>query len=115
MSAAGGQGVREVTEVVAARLAETRSEDAAIAVPAPLTILRPKERGIRIQREDGAYRVDGERETTFAEMMPIETEEGRAELWRRFQRWGVTGALRRAGAREGDRVLLGRVELEMEH
>ena len=114
MSAAGGEGVREVMEVVAARLAETRSEDAAIAEPAPLTILRPKERGVRVHREDGAYRVEGERETAFAEMMPVETEEGRAELWRRFQRWGVTGALRRAGAREGDRVLLGRVDLEME-
>ena len=47
-------------------------------------------------------------------MMPVETEEGLAELWRRFQRWGVTGALKRAGAKEGDRVILGRVELEME-
>jgi Obg family GTPase CgtA-like protein len=115
MSAAGGEGVRKVMEVVAARLAEIRSEDESIAEPAPLTILRPKERGVRVHHEDGAYRVEGERETTFAEMMPVETEEGRAELWRRFQRWGVTGALRRAGAREGDRVLLGRVELEMEH
>ena len=114
MSAAGGEGVRKVMEVVAARLAETRSEDAVIAGPAPLTILRPQERGVRIHHEDGVYRVEGERETAFAEMMPVETEEGRAELWRRFQRWGVTGALRRAGAREGDRVLLGRVELEME-
>ena len=114
MSAAGGQGVREVMEVVAAKLAETRSEDAAIAGPAPIAILRPKERGVRVHQEDGAYRVEGERETAFAEMMPVETEEGRAEIWRRFQRWGVTGALRRAGAREGDRVLLGRVELEME-
>ncbi len=114
MSAAGGEGVRKVMEVVAARLAETRSEDAAIAGPAPLTILRPKERGVRVHHEDGAYRVEGERETAFAEMMPVETEEGRAELWRRFQRWGVTGALKRAGAKEGDRVLLGRVELEME-
>ena len=116
MSAAGGEGVREVMEVVAARLAATRSEDAtaAGAETAPLTVLRPKERGVRVHHEDGAYRVEGERETTFAEMMPVETEEGRAELWRRFQRWGVTGALRRAGAKEGDRVLLGRVELEME-
>jgi GTP-binding protein len=116
MSAAGGEGVRQVMEVVAARLAETRSEGATAteAEPAPLTILRPKERGVRVHKEDGAYRVEGERETTFAEMMPVEMEEGRAELWRRFQRWGVTGALKRAGAKEGDRVLLGRVELEME-
>jgi Obg family GTPase CgtA-like protein len=47
-------------------------------------------------------------------MMPIDTDEGRAEVWRRFQRWGVTSALRRAGAKRGDAVRLGHVELEME-
>ncbi len=58
--------------------------------------------------------VDGERAVAFAEMMPVDSEEGRAELWRRFKRWGVSGALRRAGARAGDRVRLGEVELEIE-
>jgi Obg family GTPase CgtA-like protein len=46
-------------------------------------------------------------------MMPLEEEEARAELWRRFQRWGVTSALRRAGARVGDRVLIGGREIEL--
>jgi GTP-binding protein len=118
MSAAGGEGVRELMEVVAARLAEARTEDTAAAVAeaeaAPLPVLRPRERGVRVYFEDGVYRVEGEREKTFAEMMPVELEEGRAELWRRFQRWGVTGALKRAGAKEGDKVVLGSVELEME-
>ncbi len=120
MSAAGGEGVREVMEVVARRLAEVREQEAEAAVVeaadegAPLPILRPQERGVRVFVEDGVYRIDSERERTFAEMMPVELEEGRAELWRRFQRWGVTGALKRAGAKEGDKIILGRVELEME-
>ena len=50
----------------------------------------------------------------FAEMMPVETDEGRAELWRRFKRWGVASALRRAGAKPGDRARFGDVELEIE-
>jgi hypothetical protein len=46
-------------------------------------------------------------------MTPLEVEEGRAELWRRLGRWGVVGALRRAGAKPGERVRLGRVEIEV--
>jgi Obg family GTPase CgtA-like protein len=56
--------------------------------------------------------VEGERVVTFVEMMPVEVEEGRQELWWRLRRWGVSGALRRAGAAAGDRVRLGKVELE---
>jgi Obg family GTPase CgtA-like protein len=56
--------------------------------------------------------VEGERVVTFAEMMPMGMEEGRQELWWRLGRWGVSGALRRAGARAGDRVRLGDLELE---
>jgi GTP-binding protein len=66
-----------------------------------------------VRREDGAFRVEGERLVAFAEMMPIEEEEARAELWRRFQRWGVTSALRRAGARAGDLVRIGEREIEL--
>jgi GTP-binding protein len=116
MSAATGEGVSEVMEAAATMLKEMREAEVAPeeAVIKPLPILRPKERGIRVRQENGAYRVEEERAVAFAEMMPIETDEGRAEVWRRFQRWGVTGALRRAGARHGDIVRLGRVELEME-
>ena len=115
MSAATGEGVREVMETAARMLKEMReAEQVAEEAPKPLPVLRPKERGIRVRQENGAYRVDDDRSVAFAEMMPIDTDEGRAELWRRFQRWGVTGALRRAGARQGDTVRLGRVEVEME-
>ena len=89
-----------------------------IAMPDPATFSilpwRPKERGVRVRQEDGVFRVEEERAIAFAEMMPIETDEGRAELWRRFQRWGVTGALKRAGAKYGDTIVLGRVVVEME-
>ena len=114
MSAATGEGVREVMEEAAIRLKEMREAEPVPQEVKALPVLRPQERGIRVRQEDGAYRVEEERSITFAEMMPIETEEGRAEVWRRFQRWGVTGALRRAGAQRGDIVRLGRVELEME-
>lgn len=70
--------------------------------------------GVTVRREDGAFRVEGERVVAFAEMMPVDQDEGRMELWRRLGRWGVVAALRRAGARPGDKVRLGKVELEAE-
>lgn len=114
MSAATGEGVSELMAAAATMLQEMReTELAPDETPSALPILRPKERGVRVRQEDGGYCVEDERAVAFAEMMPIETDEGRAELWRRFQRWGVTGALRRAGAKHGDTVRLGRIELEM--
>jgi Obg family GTPase CgtA-like protein len=103
-------------EVVAARLKETRKVEAAASAVSEtvLPILRPREKGVRVVSENGNFRVDADKPVAFAEMMPLDTEEGRAELWRRFQRWGVTGALRRAGAKRGDTIILGRVRLEME-
>ena len=77
-------------------------------------MIRPKAKGQRfeVRREEDGFRVEGERIVTFAEMMPVEMEEGRQELWWRLSRWGVGAALRRAGARAGTHVRLGKVELE---
>ncbi len=111
ISAAVGTGVDEVIALMAAAVAEP-VEDLAPEVEAPVT-LRPQEAAVvRVQREDGAFRVEGERVVSFAEMMPVEDEDARAELWRRLQRWGVTSALRRAGAKRGALVRLGGVEVE---
>jgi Obg family GTPase CgtA-like protein len=102
-------------KTVATSLAEMRETPPSVAEDeAP--VVRPGGRpgNVTIHREERAYRVEGDRAVAFAEMMPIETDEGRAELWRRFGRWGVTGALKRAGAKPGNRVRLGKVELEME-
>ena len=120
ISAASGDGVEELVTQLAGRLKEMNEAEAeaeAAAEPeAPAPVLRPAGRpgSVTIHREDRAYRVKGERAVAFAEMMPLETDEGRAELWRRFGRWGITGALKRAGAKRGDRIVLGDVELEME-
>ena len=115
ISAATGEGVEELVGRLAAGVigAEQRAPGPAAA---PEETLRPEARGgetpVRVCREDGAFRVEGARVVAFAEMMPLDQDEGRAELWRRFGRWGVMRALRRAGAKRGDRIRLGRVELE---
>ena len=112
ISAAAGTGVDELVERVAQALAEQAPE---VQEEAPAPVLRPASRShvVDVRREDGAFRVEGERVVAFAEMMPLDEEEARAELWRRFQRWGVTSALRRAGARPGDRIRIGGREIEL--
>ncbi len=91
-----------------------REQAKALVAPAVPSTIQPRPLGseVRVEPEDGAFRVEGERVVAFAEMMPLDQEEGRSELWRRLGRWGVVGALRRAGARPGDRVRLGGVEVE---
>lgn len=110
VSAAEEQG----TDELARRIVEVLSSERAEVAPEPSPIVRPKARGQRfeVHREEDGFCVEGERVVTFAEMMPVEMEEGRQELWWRLGRWGVSTALRRAGARPGARVRLGRVELE---
>ena len=113
VSAATGQGVGPLLEQVAQQLSRLVEE----AEPhLPLPVLRPKPLAarFRVSGSNQVYRVSGERVAAFAEMMPLDQEEGRAELWRRLTRWGIVAALKRAGIRPGAKVRLGRVEVEWE-
>ena len=115
ISAASGEGVEDLMRRAGSALHELQgAEPAAVSGEDDLPIVRPLDRRVRVSRQDGAFRVEGDREVAFAEMMPLDSDEGCAELWRRFVRWGVVGALKRAGAKRGDTVLIGSVELEME-
>ncbi len=110
VSAAAQQGTDELVKKLAETLAAQPREGPAEEVPRMR--LQPLARRFEVSREDGGFRVEGERVATFVEMMPVEVEEGRQEVWWRLGRWGVRGALRRAGAQPGDRVRFGGVELE---
>ena len=109
ISAAGGEGVEDLVTELARRLKEMDEAEAALnavevaaeqELPPPVGLPPAGRPGsVSIQRKDGAYHIAGDRAVAFAEMMPLEVDEGRAELWQRFGRWGVTGALKRAGAR----------------
>jgi GTP-binding protein len=115
ISAAAGDGLDSLVERMASMVAAEREAfPATPAEPVQSARVAVPKGDIGVRRENGVFRVEGERAVAFAQMMPVDTEEGLAELWRRFRRWGVHGALRRAGAKAGDRVRLGDVELEME-
>jgi len=79
----------------------------------PFVVLRPVEQGFSVVRDDdGAWRVTGKSAERVVAMADLTNEEAVAYVQDRFRRMGVERALARAGAREGDTVRVGPVELE---
>jgi GTPase len=79
----------------------------------PFVVLRPAEEGFSVGRDgDGAWRVTGKTAERVVAMADLTNEQALAYVQDRFRRMGVERALARAGAREGDTVRVGPVELE---
>ena len=93
------------TLVDEARAAEPEAE--------PFVVLRPAEEGFTVLRDDdGAWRVSGRSAERVVAMADLTNEEAIEYVQVRLRRMGVERALARAGAREGDIVRVGPVELE---
>jgi GTP-binding protein len=81
--------------------------------PEPFVVLRPAEEGFAVVRDgDGAWRVSGRSAERVVAMADLTNEEAVEYVQLRLRRMGVERALARAGAREGDVVRVGPVELE---
>ncbi|CAG0961000.1 GTPase Obg [Anaerolineae bacterium] len=113
ISAATGQGVRELLRAVADRLDETPREIPPIESE-ELPIIRPAqdEDAFTVEREGHAWRVRGVKVERVVVMTNFDQQEGILRLHRVFQALGVTAALEKAGVREGDKVRIGESELE---
>jgi GTP-binding protein len=76
-------------------------------------VLRPLEEGFSVARDDdGAWRVHGRGAERVVAMADLTNEEALAYVQQSLRRMGVERALARAGARGGDVVRVGPVELE---
>lgn len=116
ISAASRQGTGELARLAFEWLQRLREAEPAPPPEAETPVLRPQPRRQRftIEREDGAFRVVGEEPVVLVEMLALQSDESRREAMRRLGRMGVVAALRRAGAREGDPVRFGDIELRWE-
>lgn len=111
VSARTGEGVGELTRLLERRLREL--ERSAEAAPRPgHRVFRPSWRGLRVERENGAYVVSGREVERLALKTDWDNPEGVEHFQRELERRGVMGALRRAGAGEGDEVRIGDVSFE---
>lgn len=119
ISAATGEGTRNLLEYVDARLNEIRAEEAAAAEMAPpeTPVLRPRPATEEFQVEqegEHLYSVTGRTVERVVAMTDLENEEALRMLQRRLDKLGVTAALEEAGVQRGDLVHFGKIELEWE-
>jgi GTP-binding protein len=110
VSAVTHEGLDELTGTLGAMVADARARE---PEREPFVVLRPVEEGFSVVRDDdGAWRVTGKSAERVVAMADLTNEEAVAYVQDRFRRMGVERALARAGAREGDTVRVGPVELE---
>src|SRR5579872_301957 len=109
ISAATGQGVRELmaaayAAVVDARRAERHDHDVEVVIkPQP----RPGVQTVRVDKDASGFRIHGKQIERIAAMTDLESEEGRAYFERALLRTGARRKLERLGARAGDLVHVG--------
>jgi len=114
VSATTGEGVGGLRDLLEERLREI-GERAATDEEGQREhrVFRPTWRGIRVERENGAYVVSGEGVERLALRTDWENPEGLERFQRELERRGILGALRRAGAQEGDEVRIGETVFDL--
>jgi GTPase len=110
VSAVTHEGIDAFLGTLGSMVAEARASE---PEREPFVVLRPAEEGFSVARDDdGAWRVTGKTAERVVAMADLTNEQAVAYVQDRFRRMGVERALARAGAREGDTVRVGPVELE---
>ena len=111
MSAATGDGVREVTGALAALVAEARA--AVEPQRQGFVVHRPAPEGVVVERDDdGAWVVRGRPAQRAVALSDLTDATALAVAQERLKKLGVDRALSRAGAREGEVVRIGGFEFE---
>jgi len=106
VSAATGEGVRELVGAMAGLVDQARRAEP--APPAAVVVHRPAPEGVSVVREDdGSFVVAGRPALRAVALNDVTTADALAYVQRRLKRLGVDRALARAGAREGDVVHIG--------
>jgi GTPase len=105
VSARTGEGVEDLRAFLEQRLREAEGRPAEEL--RAHRVFRPAWKGMRVEREHGAYVVSGEVVERLALRTDWENPEGVERFQRELERRGVLGALRRAGAAPGDEVRIG--------
>jgi GTP-binding protein len=115
ISAATGEGVDELLDAVMEALSEEKVKVAEESIaPVPVTHLQPRRPRFVLTKKDGTFEVEGALAARLVERLTGDSRETKAEIRRRLVRMGVGAALKRAGARPGDRIRVAGLEMEWE-
>lgn len=121
ISAATGEGIKELIWAVAAKLRElprpewqedAEAEEEAEVIVKPRYVASESNRFEVTQEEQGRYRVSGHKVERLVVMTDMGNPFALERLQKEFEKAGVTRALTQAGVQPGDTVSFGRVELE---
>ena len=107
VSAETGEGVEAFRDHVEGMVRRLGARDSMPATEREHRVYRPTWKGLQIGRENGGFRVAGEDVERLALKTDWENPEGVERFQRELEKSGVVGALRRAGAEEGDEVRIG--------
>ncbi len=108
ISAATGEGVRELLYLAWKTIGETPLP--ALAEPEPAMINLTPSEPFTIARVNGAFVVSGERVERLASMTDLESDEGLSRFEQILAKMGVDKKLRELGVRDGDTVRVAGVE-----
>lgn len=112
ISAATGEGLPELLGRLASLVEEARAREPR---GEGFVILRPEEEGVRVERDGaGGFRVLGRAAERAVALSDVTTPDAIDYIHHRLSRLGVTKALARAGAQEGDLVHIGGLSFEYE-
>ncbi len=117
ISAATGQGVRDLMQAVARRLKDLPTP---VGQPAEgVKVFRPEPvDAVAVTKEHGVFIVQGKRAQRMVEVSELDNPYARKRMMKVLRRLGVVAALERAGIKAGDRVRFGATEIvweETEH
>jgi len=104
-----GEGIGELAERIARRVAEARAEE---APREPYVVLRPARETFVVSREGDRFRVAGPRVERWVAEADLDDAGQVVDLQRRLVRAGVERRLLEAGARRGDEVVIGGTTFE---
>ena len=107
VSAVTGEGAAEFRDHVEAMVRRMDKKAAPVGTEREHRVFRPTWRGLRVGRDNGAFVVAGEDAERLAMKTDWESPEGVERFQRELEKSGVVGALRRAGAEQGDEVRIG--------
>jgi GTP-binding protein len=111
LSAATGEGVAPLMRAAAAALHRTRAQPAAEPLPALKVYRGPAEaEPFVIESMDGGFMVSGNQLERLIAMTDLTNPEALSRFQRTLDRWGLTEALERHGARGGETVRIRDVE-----
>jgi GTP-binding protein len=112
LSGATTEGTRELTQALLRLLQETVPEREGMP-QSELPVLRPRGRDrLEVEQKGGVFVIRGEKAEQDALKLGESGSEALDELQDRLRRQGLEKVLRRAGARPGDRLRVGAVDLE---